>query len=100
MDSNKEKVTMVAETQGYANVHTGDCLKLTIEHGKYQLVNERGRTVSEDLSVNVSPESAAHLAFNNAKFIIAKTEGNVFKAYISDSFTAIQPKQTEWNALN
>ncbi len=96
----ESKVTMVAETQGFVNVHTGDCLKFVLESGKYRLLNEKGRIVSEDLSVNVSLESAAHLALNKAKFVIAKTDGNVFKAYISDTFTAVHPQQTEWNALN
>ncbi len=94
------KVTLAAEDSTNHIFHTGDSIRLTVNSGKYYILDERNLMIPAEICVNLSREEAEKLSLVDAEFTVRKVEGNVLKAEINNPYALVHHANREWIYLS
>ena len=95
---NDHRVMFVIEKKE-PSIHKNDHLKLAIKGNQYQITNAQGEMISDDMTINVSPYAAEHLAMSEADFTVLEVSKYGLKAYLTDPYRSVRMRRSTWNYL-
>lgn len=94
------KVTLTAEDSTNHVFHAGDEIRITVNAGRYYILDETNLMIPAEICMNLPMDEAEKLSLVDAGFTIKKVEGNVLKAEINNPYALVHHGQSEWTYLS